>query len=397
MTREVDARDSTPARGRVRKFLSLVMIEHSVFALPFAYIAALTAMWTETSSVHWVQLLLITIAMVSARTVAMSANRILDRRFDALNPRTARRELVTGELSVRSAWVGFGVALVVFLASAAALSLGCLLLAPVAVFLLVLYSFGKRFTDFPQVLLALAQFVAPVGAWFAVTGEFGAAPIALGIAVGTWIGGFDLIYSCQDAEIDRRDRLALVPGPLRHSGRAARPRRWCTSCTVAAFAWFGAAAGLGWLWWLGVLLTAGILVYEHAIVRAERPVAGEPRILHRQRRHRHRPVRFRIGRPDPAGPDLVSDARVPWVVGVSGASGTPYARAVLNGLLDAGAAGRPRRLSRGPADHSRRDRVVVSVTATGPATSPRGSAASLGTRGTGRLAISRPGRAAVRI
>src|SRR6476660_8925403 len=109
-------------RSRVRKFLSLVMIEHSVFALPFAYIAALTAMWTETRSVHWVQLLLITVAMVSARTVAMSANRILDRSFDALNPRTARRELVTGELSLRSAWVGTLVALAVFLASAAALS-----------------------------------------------------------------------------------------------------------------------------------------------------------------------------------------------------------------------------------------------------------------------------------
>src|SRR6185437_8685228 len=111
-----------PERGRVRKFLSLVMIEHSVFALPFAYIAALTAMWQQTSTVHWVQLLLITVAMVSARTVAMSANRILDRRYDALNPRTAQRELVTGSLSVRAAWIGTGIALAVFLGSAALLS-----------------------------------------------------------------------------------------------------------------------------------------------------------------------------------------------------------------------------------------------------------------------------------
>src|SRR6478752_7691863 len=160
-------------RSKVRAFLSLVMIEHSVFALPFAYIAALTAMWQQTRSVHWMQLALITVAMVSARTVAMSANRILDRRFDALNPRTARRELITGELSVRSAWVGTGVALAIFLASCAALSWLCLALAPIAVFLLVLYSFGKRFTDFPQVLLALAQFVAPVGAWIAVTNGTG--------------------------------------------------------------------------------------------------------------------------------------------------------------------------------------------------------------------------------
>ena len=218
------------------------MIEHSVFALPFAYIAALTAMWRQTRSVHWAQLLLITIAMVSARTVAMSANRILDRRFDALNPRTARRELVTGELSVRSAWVGHAAAHWRSSSGcAAALSWLCLALAPLAVALLVLYSYGKRFTDFPQVLLGAAQFVAPVGAWLAVTGHAGWAPVALGIAVGTWIGGFDLIYSCQDAEIDRQIGSRSFPArfgipaalrhvlgrPRRHAGglRLVRPRR----------------------------------------------------------------------------------------------------------------------------------------------------------------------------
>jgi 4-hydroxybenzoate polyprenyltransferase len=254
-------------RSRVRKFLSLVMIEHSVFALPFAYLAALTAMWTQTRSVHWVQLALITVAMVSARTVAMSANRILDRDFDALNPRTAHRELVTGELSVRSAWVGTLVALAVFLASAAALSWLCLLLAPVAVIALVLYSYGKRFTDYPQVLLALAQFVAPVGAWLAVTDGVPGAAVALGIAVGTWIGGFDLIYSCQDAEVDRRIGSRSFPARF-GIATALRVSSAVHVVTVAAFAWFGAAAGLGWLWWAGVLLTAAVLVYEHVIVRA---------------------------------------------------------------------------------------------------------------------------------
>lgn len=244
------------------------MIEHSVFALPFAYISALTAMWQQTRSVHWVELLLITVAMVSARTVAMSANRILDRRFDALNPRTARRELVTGTLSVRSAWVGTLIALAVFLGSAAALSWLCLALAPVAVFLLVLYSYGKRFTDFPQVLLALAQFVAPVGAWLAVTGGVGWAPCALGIAVGAWIGGFDLIYSCQDAEIDRRIGSRSFPA------RFGIPAALATSSVVHAitlvcFAWFGLAAGLTWWWGAGVALTAVVLVYEHSIVRAD--------------------------------------------------------------------------------------------------------------------------------
>src|SRR5579875_3006025 len=234
-------------RGKVRKFLSLVMIEHSVFALPFAYIAALTAMWSRTRSVHWVQLLLITIAMVSARTVAMSANRILDRDFDALNPRTARRELVTGELTVRSAWLGTVVALVIFLASAASLSWLCLALAPVAVFVLVLYSYGKRFTDFPQLLLALAQFVAPVGAWLAVTDGAGWAPCALGIAVGTWIGGFDLIYSCQDAAIDRE--IGSRSFPARFGIPAAlRTSIAVHAVTATAFVWFGIASGLGEYW-----------------------------------------------------------------------------------------------------------------------------------------------------
>ncbi len=254
--------------GGVRKFFRLVMIEHSVFALPFAYIAALTAMWSESRSVHWWELVLITVAMVSARTVAMSANRILDRGFDALNPRTAKRELVTGEMSVRSAWTGTVVALVVFLASAAALSWLCLVLAPVAVGLLVLYSYGKRFTDFPQVLLALAQMVAPVGAWLAVTGQLSWASFALGLAVGTWIGGFDLIYSCQDAEVDRR--IGSRSFPARFGIPAAlRASAIVHVGTFACFAWFGAAAGLGWLWWTGLALTAVVLAYEHRIVRAD--------------------------------------------------------------------------------------------------------------------------------
>jgi 4-hydroxybenzoate polyprenyltransferase len=260
---------TTPEPNKVKAFLRLVMIEHSVFALPFAYISALTAMWLQSRSVHWTQLVLITIAMVSARTVAMSANRILDRNFDALNPRTAQRELVTGVMTVRSAWTGTLVALAVFLASAAALSWLCLALAPIAVILLVLYSYGKRFTDFPQVLLAVAQFVAPVGAWIAVTnsavGPHGAA-LALGTAVGTWIGGFDLIYSCQDAEVDRRIGSRSFPARF-GTAAALRASTAVHVVTLGAFVWFGAAAGLGWLWWTGVALTAAVLAYEHTIVR----------------------------------------------------------------------------------------------------------------------------------
>ena len=256
----------TEDRSVVAKFLSLVMIEHSVFALPFAYIAALTAMWRTSRSVHWWELVLITVAMVSARTVAMGANRILDRGYDALNPRTARRELVTGELSVAAALTGTGLALIVFLLSAAALSPKCLAYSPLAVFVLVLYSYGKRFTDVPHALLALAQFVAPVGAWLAVTDRFSWASVALGVAVGTWIGAFDMIYATQDVEIDRR--VGIRSWPARWGVRSALI--WSAVghvITFASFVWFGLAADLGWLWWLGLSLTGVVLVYEHTIVK----------------------------------------------------------------------------------------------------------------------------------
>jgi len=252
--------------NKVRAFLRLVMIEHSVFALPFALIAAFTAMWIGSRSVHWLQLCLIVVAMVSARTVAMAGNRILDRRFDALNPRTARRELVTGVLSIGTAWRGFAVALVIFLASAAALGWLPLLLSPVAVGLLILYSYGKRFTDFPQALLALAQAIAPVGAWMGVTGGFAWPATALGLAVGTWIGGFDLIYSCQDAAIDRE--IGSRSFPARFGIPAAL--RWSTIThliTVACYVWFGVTAGLGVIWWIGLAITAAVLAYEHTIVK----------------------------------------------------------------------------------------------------------------------------------
>jgi 4-hydroxybenzoate polyprenyltransferase len=225
-------------------------------------------MWQLTRSVHWWELLLITVAMVSARTVAMAANRILDRGYDALNPRTAQRELVTGELDLRAAWIGTVIALIVFLASAAALSWRCLLLSPIALGALVLYSYGKRFTDFPQVLLGIAQFMAPVGAWLAVTNEVSWTAVALGLAVGTWIGGLDLIYSCQDAEVDRR--IGSRSFPARFGIPAAlQASSFVHVVTLGAFVWFGVAAGLEWWWWLGVLLTAGVLVYEHRIVRPD--------------------------------------------------------------------------------------------------------------------------------
>ncbi|MBQ0896241.1 4-hydroxybenzoate octaprenyltransferase [Micromonospora sp. U56] len=253
--------------GRVKSFLKLVAIEHSVFALPFAYLSALTAMRVDGGRVRWLDLLLITVAMVGARTFAMAANRILDRRIDARNPRTANRELVTGAVSVRTAWTGAAVALVVFLAAAALLNPLCLVLAPLAVIPLVVYPYGKRFTNWPHAILAIAQAVGPVGAWLAVTGTLdGSWPAwLLGTAVGLWIGGFDLIYACQDADVDREIGVHSVPARygLRFALHASTVAH---VVTFALFIWFGALVGFGWLWWIGLAFTAVAFGYQHVVV-----------------------------------------------------------------------------------------------------------------------------------
>jgi 4-hydroxybenzoate polyprenyltransferase len=217
--------------------------------------------------VHWLDLGLITVAMVGARTFAMAANRIIDRHVDARNPRTAKRELVTGAVSVRTAWTGAAVALVVFVAAAALLNPLCLVLCPLAVLPLVVYPYGKRFTDWPHAILALAQVVGPVGAWLAITGTFrGSGPAwVLGLAVGLWIGGFDLIYACQDAEVDRRIGVRSVPA--RYGVRfALLLSALMHVVTFGLFVWFGVLVGLGWPWWIGLALTAAAFTYEHSIV-----------------------------------------------------------------------------------------------------------------------------------
>jgi 4-hydroxybenzoate polyprenyltransferase len=253
----------------VTSFLRLVAIEHSVFALPFAYLAALTAMTRNGGRIGWFDLLLITVAMVGARTFAMAANRIIDRTIDGRNPRTAQRELVTGTVSLRTAWTGAAVALGVFLVAAAALNPLCLTLAPLALVPLAAYPYAKRVTNWPHAVLGVAQLIGPVGAWLGVTGTLGGSFPAwvLGIAVGLWIGGFDLIYACQDAEVDRRIGVHSVPA--RFGVRfALRLSAAVHLVTFGLFVWFGVLVDLGWLWWIGLALAGAAFVYEHTIVTA---------------------------------------------------------------------------------------------------------------------------------
>jgi 4-hydroxybenzoate polyprenyltransferase len=282
----------------VKAFLRLVMIEHSVFALPFAYLAALTAMRLHTACGHdrygwgdndwvtagtrpgfspddcdvfgghwfdWRRFLLITAAMVAARTFAMAANRLIDREVDARNPRTANRELVTGAVSLTTARAGAAVALAVFLAVAAALGPLPLLLAPLAVVPLVVYPYAKRFTDYPHAVLALAQAVAPIGAWIAVTGEWSWSAVILGVGVGLWIGGFDLVYACQDTESDREQGVRSFPARWGNAA-ALTTARLVHLVVFGLYAWFGAREGFGAIWYGGLVLTAVAFVYQHAIV-----------------------------------------------------------------------------------------------------------------------------------
>ncbi|MBB0231867.1 4-hydroxybenzoate octaprenyltransferase [Streptomyces calidiresistens] len=245
------------------------MIEHSVFALPFAYLATLTAMLVDDGGrVEWWTILLVTVAMVGLRTFAMAANRIIDREIDARNPRTATRELVTGALSVRTAWTGALIALAVFLGAAALLNPLCLMLAPVAVVPMVVYPYGKRFTDFPHAILGLAQAMGPVGAWLAVTGAWSWEAVVLGLAVGIWIGGFDLIFACQDVAADRAEGVRSVPARFGIAA-ALYGARACHAVTLALLVWFGLLTGAGLAWWVGLVVVAVAFAYEHSIVRPD--------------------------------------------------------------------------------------------------------------------------------
>lgn len=257
---------AAPRPGRTKAFLRLVMIEHSVFALPFAYIAALTAMFRLDRTIDWGTLLLVTVAMVGLRTFAMACNRIIDREIDARNPRTAGRELVTGAVSVRSAWTGAGIALVVFLGAAALLNPLCLALAPIAVVPMVVYPYGKRFTNYPHAILGLAQAMGPVGAWIAVTGTWSWDAVILGLAVGVWIGGFDLIFACQDVQADRAEGVMSVPARFGIPA-ALWGARACHAVTMGLFVWYALATGAGLFFWAGLVVVAAAFLYEHTIVR----------------------------------------------------------------------------------------------------------------------------------
>lgn len=249
--------------GRFRTALEMIKFEHSVFALPFALTGAMLAVRGWPS---WRQLLWLVVAMVGARSAAMTFNRIADLRFDALNPRTRLRALPAGQLSLRFA-VGFTVLSCGLLALAAyELNPLAFKLSPVAIAILLGYSFTKRFTILSHLVLGFCLGMSPIAAWIALRGDLSVSVLLLGAAVTLWVAGFDIIYACQDVEFDHRLGLHSIP---RHYGIAAAltASAALNVLMLVLLVLVARMEGLGWLAFTGVALVAVLLAYEHALVK----------------------------------------------------------------------------------------------------------------------------------
>ena len=244
-------------------YLSFVRFSHSAFALPFAFTGALLA-W-RVAPFNWTQVAWIAACMVSARSAAMGFNRLVDARFDALNPRTAMRELPRGALTHRQATVFVIVAAAAFVFSSWQLNPICGWLSPVALAIVFWYSLAKRVTSFTQLFLGLAMAVAPVGGWLAAGGGRSAEPWWLALAIGLWVGGFDILYACQDVDFDRAQGLRSIPARYGVAG-AIRLSRAFHVGTIAAMLMVGLAAGLPAVYFGGVVVVAVLLGYEQSLV-----------------------------------------------------------------------------------------------------------------------------------
>ena len=253
---------------KLRLTLDMIKFEHSVFALPFALTGALLAWRDENfplAGLGW-KLLWIVVAMVGARSAAMTFNRILDHAIDARNPRTAARQLPAGLLSRAFAWGFFLAAAAVFVTAAALLNRLCLLLSPVALAIVCFYSFTKRFTSLSHLVLGLSLGIAPAAAWIAMRGALDPRILWLTAAVTLWTAGFDIIYSCQDFAFDRQAGLFSLPARL-GIARALLAARALHAGMITCLVLLALGFGLGWLAAAGIAAIAGLLAWEHCIVK----------------------------------------------------------------------------------------------------------------------------------
>ncbi|GAC1448461.1 MAG: putative 4-hydroxybenzoate polyprenyltransferase [Ktedonobacterales bacterium] len=260
------------ATGKTRVFLEAIKFEHTIFALPFAYLGMVLAARGAHGWPGWGKLFWITVAMAAARTLAMALNRLIDAALDAENPRTAGRALPRRLLRPVEMLAFAVVSAVVLVVAAAALNPLCLKLVPVAMLFLVGYSYTKRFTWLCHFALGLTDGIAPLGGWLAVNPTLSVAnllpPALLALAVAAWVGGFDLIYGCQDIEFDRSHGLYSIParfGPM----RALQVSEVMHGASVGLLAAVGGMLGLAWPYWIGVAAASWLLIWEHRLVHPE--------------------------------------------------------------------------------------------------------------------------------
>jgi 4-hydroxybenzoate polyprenyltransferase len=259
----------TQSPGRIRTVLEMIKFEHSVFALPFALTGALlAARWTRHEWPSLRELLWIVVAMIAARSSAMTMNRIVDLRYDRENPRTKQRALPSGALTLQFAWLFTVVAVAVFFLAAWQLNLLALKLAPLAIAILFFYSFTKRFTNWSHLFLGIALGISPAAAWIAITGGLDPRMLILCAAVTLWVGGFDVLYACQDIEYDQRAGLFSVPKKF-GIAKALLIARAMHTGVIALLGWLAISFGLPWPAWAGIAVVASLLAYEHSLVKAD--------------------------------------------------------------------------------------------------------------------------------
>jgi len=252
-------------RRTLAAFLEMIQVQHSLFALPWAFVGAFAAARgvPKADRIVW-----ILIAMISARTAAMTFNRIADARIDAANPRTKERAIPKGLIPIPPAAGVTAIIIAVFALSAAMLNTLCLALAPVALAVLLGYSYTKRFTALCHFVLGLSLAMAPIGAWLGVRPVWSPLPLVLGTAVLFWIAGADILYACEDFEFDRAHGIRSVPAALGIS-RALVAARICHGVALTALVTAGIVGGLGFLWYVGVCAIGLLLVYEHWLVKPD--------------------------------------------------------------------------------------------------------------------------------
>lgn len=242
----------------------MIKFEHTLFALPFAFLGAILA---ADGLPNWRQILWITAAMFGARSAAMTFNRIIDRKFDAENPRTANRELPSGKLSVSFAWAFFIVSVVLFEIAAYSLNWLTFVLSPVALASVLGYSYAKRFTSFAHLILGWSLAISPTAAWIAVRGAIDdEVPLLLSLLVMMWTAGFDVLYACQDYEFDKNAGLRSIPARFGIANSLKIARLFHVQAFIVLLILYF-ATGLGWLALVGVFAVGALMIYQHTLVK----------------------------------------------------------------------------------------------------------------------------------